>query len=168
MPIVLKNTFLDFDAQNAGAIGLRRTRSMPKFGQVPDLYGADAARQLVRLNTTYCASGKQSMEALADIATAPDARDPALPRDCNKPEVSDGRRSVTRSRPCKAKRDRLKRSMAILAGQIAEDPDIFVTGKFRLPLDYERDEKSRNRALASLAIVAAEAFAARHPTASRR
>mmetsp|Transcript_16539 Transcript_16539/g.47978 ORF Transcript_16539/g.47978 Transcript_16539/m.47978 type:complete len:206 (+) Transcript_16539:85-702(+) len=67
-------------------------------------------------------------------------------------------RSRTRTRPCKAKRDRIKRQLADLTARVSSDPDAFVHGECSLPPCVAVDPRLRSRALAQLSQTAADAF----------
>lgn len=66
---------------------------------------------------------------------------------------------VARKLPCKGKRERIKKALALIEGKILQDPDIFASGRFFLPPYVESDPEARARAMAHLAQVAADAYA---------
>lgn len=66
---------------------------------------------------------------------------------------------VARTRPCKGKRERIKKAMALIECKILQDLGIFSSGRFFLPPYYASDPEARARAMAHLAQVAADAYA---------
>jgi len=62
-----------------------------------------------------------------------------------------------RMRPCKGKRERLKRTMAAIEEQVAQNPGAFDKGGLNLPSFVDRNPQARARVLAHLAQVAAQA-----------
>mmetsp|Transcript_97553 Transcript_97553/g.281506 ORF Transcript_97553/g.281506 Transcript_97553/m.281506 type:complete len:218 (-) Transcript_97553:218-871(-) len=71
--------------------------------------------------------------------------------------ISEHSESV-RARPCKGKRDRLKKAMAAIQERVAENPDLLSSGSLSLPAVVDRNPQARARTLAQLAQVAAEAY----------
>lgn len=64
----------------------------------------------------------------------------------------------TASRPCKAKRMRIKRAMAAIEERVAENPDVLSGGDFRLPPLLEQNPRTRARAMAQISEVAASSY----------
>lgn len=62
-----------------------------------------------------------------------------------------------RMRPCKGKRERFKRAMAAIEGKVAQNPELLDDGALVLPAFVERNPHARERIMAQLAQVAAEA-----------
>jgi len=71
--------------------------------------------------------------------------------------VSEHPESV-RMRPCKGKRERYKRTMAAIESRIAQDPDLLTSGCLNLPSFVDRSPQARERVMAQLTQVAAEAY----------
>mmetsp|Transcript_33769 Transcript_33769/g.97033 ORF Transcript_33769/g.97033 Transcript_33769/m.97033 type:complete len:297 (+) Transcript_33769:113-1003(+) len=63
-----------------------------------------------------------------------------------------------RVRPCKGKRDRLKRQMDAIEKAVANDPDLLASGSLVLPPLVDRSGKARSRVMAQLSQIAADAF----------
>mmetsp|Transcript_107319 Transcript_107319/g.300525 ORF Transcript_107319/g.300525 Transcript_107319/m.300525 type:complete len:265 (+) Transcript_107319:67-861(+) len=61
-------------------------------------------------------------------------------------------------RPCKGKRERIKKVVALVEARVAADPDILTSGRFFLPTFVEVNPKLRAQVLAQLAQVAADAY----------
>lgn len=69
-------------------------------------------------------------------------------------EVS-AQRAGPRGRPCKGKRDRVKKALAMVEARIQKNPEVFTAGGFFLPPAVERDPRARARVLAQWSQVAA-------------
>mmetsp|Transcript_23148 Transcript_23148/g.66439 ORF Transcript_23148/g.66439 Transcript_23148/m.66439 type:complete len:251 (-) Transcript_23148:324-1076(-) len=65
-----------------------------------------------------------------------------------------------RVRPCKGKRERVKRQLAALEQAISKDPELLAAGNLVLPALVERGEAARARVMAHLSQVAADAYRA--------
>jgi len=62
-----------------------------------------------------------------------------------------GESGEPQKRPCKGKRDRIRRALALIESKIAQDPGVFDNGEFFLPPAVDCDARERARALARLA-----------------
>mmetsp|Transcript_22135 Transcript_22135/g.63484 ORF Transcript_22135/g.63484 Transcript_22135/m.63484 type:complete len:181 (-) Transcript_22135:327-869(-) len=165
--IVLKNTFLDIVEFCTEGVRVRRSRSADAFRCTGGGRDVIVDRQLYRLNAVFARA--PSLEEASSVsypfvvstgddgAATPGCMDAAVEA-CDKASDLGTGRSPKRRRPCKAKRDRMKRAMVVLEGRIEEDPDIFANGDFCLPADFERQPRARARSLARLAQVAADAY----------
>lgn len=65
--------------------------------------------------------------------------------------------AASRRRPCKGKRDRIKKALALIEAKVEGDPEAFDRGEFFLPPMVDCDPRGRERVLARLASVAAGA-----------
>lgn len=74
---------------------------------------------------------------------------------CKGREVSE-RPTGPRGRPCKGKRDRVKKALAMVEARIEQNPEVFTAGGFFLPATVERDPRARARVLAQWSQVAAK------------
>mmetsp|Transcript_29449 Transcript_29449/g.83928 ORF Transcript_29449/g.83928 Transcript_29449/m.83928 type:complete len:268 (-) Transcript_29449:32-835(-) len=78
--------------------------------------------------------------------------------DCHFCHIVEEHPESVRVRPCKGKRERLKRQMDAIEKAVAEDPDLLTSGKLALPPLLDRGSSSRIRVMAHLAQVAADAY----------
>lgn len=68
-----------------------------------------------------------------------------------------------RARPCKGKRERLKRTMLVIEGRLVDDPGLLHRGGLRLPASIDRSPRARARMMDHLECLAAEAMSASAP-----
>lgn len=187
--VSVRNTFLDIACAEPLVCRSRRSRSAPPIGasrrSAPD---AAQATQLAHLDAIVAGRGTPTATAagaLADkaavlcgcqvpTALAGNAFGTCRPCSCVRAaagcesgvstvycHVAPGRSEGFRPRPCKGKRDRIKKAMATIEARIAEDPDVLTSGRFFLPPHVEGKPEARSRALAQLSQVAARAYAQR-------
>mmetsp|Transcript_96011 Transcript_96011/g.277263 ORF Transcript_96011/g.277263 Transcript_96011/m.277263 type:complete len:178 (+) Transcript_96011:77-610(+) len=168
MRVVLRNSFLDTVVDDMAA--LRRCSSAPALRRKDE---SDAHRrvadQLRRLNSLFVQAqpppvddmGAKVGAAAADVAAGgkfAGASSVAVLDSARHPSSVVGERRC-RTRPCKEKRERIRRRMAELEARVAADPALFHTaGGLRLPAGLEADARARSRAMAQLAQVAADAY----------
>jgi len=79
---------------------------------------------------------------------------------CNFCHVAEGHLAKERSRPCKGKRDRMRKAVAAIESRVADDPALLETGNISVPAIIERDKRANDRVLARLVTIAAAARAA--------
>lgn len=65
---------------------------------------------------------------------------------------------AVRARPCKGKRERFKRTIALIEERVANDPDFFSGGGLTLPAFVDCNPRARARVMAQLAQVAADSY----------
>eukprot|EP00429_Kryptoperidinium_foliaceum_P064997 CAMPEP_0176066638 /NCGR_PEP_ID=MMETSP0120_2-20121206/33257_1 /TAXON_ID=160619 /ORGANISM="Kryptoperidinium foliaceum, Strain CCMP 1326" /LENGTH=429 /DNA_ID=CAMNT_0017400247 /DNA_START=16 /DNA_END=1302 /DNA_ORIENTATION=- len=80
---------------------------------------------------------------------------------CNFCHMTADHPEVVRARPCKGKRERMKRMMASIKERVSENPDLFANGGIVLPAFVEANPRSRAAAMSQLAQVAADAYLGR-------
>lgn len=67
-------------------------------------------------------------------------------------------RGKSRGRPCKEKRQRIKRTVALMQDKVAQDPDLLCSGQLRLPMAVVSNPKAYAISMARLAQIAADAY----------
>jgi len=77
---------------------------------------------------------------------------------CNFCHVVGEHPEAVRVRPCKGKRERLKRQLQTIEKAVAQDPDLLASGSLTLPALVDRNSKTHARVMAHLAQVAANAY----------
>mmetsp|Transcript_13512 Transcript_13512/g.38951 ORF Transcript_13512/g.38951 Transcript_13512/m.38951 type:complete len:203 (-) Transcript_13512:72-680(-) len=178
--MTIKNTFLEVACGSHVDSGTRtRGRSTPlrmsKSGQDADLY----LSQLSRLDTTLAVGAPSGSFAPSPRGCSVRANNGVTGMVIEKhllltpKEVAMGRASsgtlsgdatqldrppAVRKRPCKGKRDRIRKALSLVRDMVARDPNLFVQGRFFLPTEIEQNAKLRARTMADLTRVAAEAF----------
>jgi len=102
-------------------------------------------------------------EAVPGVATPP-ATTAKVPEAAPEGRATHGRAvaepsiGARRSRPCREKRERIRKRMAAIEGAIAQDPDLFVSGSLQLPSFADQSPRMRARVMAKLAQIATEAY----------
>lgn len=86
----------------------------------------------------------------------------------------DGHPAPPAPRPCKGKRQRLRKILERLENRVAQDPEWLVSGNMKLPAGVEHYPQQREAVMSRLLLIAAEAFAriansetAPHPASAR-
>lgn len=77
--------------------------------------------------------------------------------------TSEGHAAPAAPRPCKAKRERLRKALKQIEARVSQDPEWLLSGGLKLPAALESDPPQRERALARLFHVVAEAFSRAAP-----
>lgn len=62
--------------------------------------------------------------------------------------------SIASRRPCKGKRERIKKALAMVEARVEQAPFVFTRGDFYLPAAVENDKSARERTLAKLEDIA--------------
>jgi len=110
-------------------------------------------------------SAERSSDAFASRDPGELRQDGDIARAVKREQVPSSREAEhKRTRPCKAKRDRIRKALATMEAAVASDPDLFVRGCVRLPASLGEEPRRRARIMAGLAQVAADAFRARGST----
>mmetsp|Transcript_88740 Transcript_88740/g.255912 ORF Transcript_88740/g.255912 Transcript_88740/m.255912 type:complete len:229 (-) Transcript_88740:34-720(-) len=73
-------------------------------------------------------------------------------------DVARQQQAVTRGRPSKTKRQRIKRAMASLQKEVEEHPELWSRGEVRIPAVADINPRARARMMAQLGQVAADAI----------
>lgn len=101
----------------------------------------------------------------AFVRTAAKCRAGAMCTFCH----SDGHPPQVTTRPCKAKRKRLRQAVGQMEAIVAQDPDVLISGRMKLPSILEKHPKERQRAMRSLVRIASDACSrAAEPTSVGR